>query len=101
MATIVKKAEAERGQAGETQLVRGEHMALRLWDNESPNGDKPQGHHSRDYEVVGYAIAGKAELHIGDDVTLLEPGTSWLVPANQAHRYKILEPFTAVEAMSL
>lgn len=99
---IVKKAAAERGQSGETQLVRGESMALRLWDSESPERDKPSGHHSRDYEVLGYAISGKAELHLGDDdVMLLEAGTSWVVPAHQDHHYKILESFTAVEAISL
>jgi quercetin dioxygenase-like cupin family protein len=28
----------------------------------------------------------------------LEPGDSWLVPAHAEHSYRILEPFTAVEA---
>jgi quercetin dioxygenase-like cupin family protein len=28
----------------------------------------------------------------------LEPGDSWLVPANAEHSYRILETFTAVEA---
>jgi quercetin dioxygenase-like cupin family protein len=31
---------------------------------------------------------------------LLEPGDSWLVPKGAVHTYKILEPFTAVEATS-
>ena len=31
-------------------------------------------------------------------MVLLEPGNSWVVPAGAHHRYKILEPFTAVEA---
>jgi quercetin dioxygenase-like cupin family protein len=30
----------------------------------------------------------------------LEPGDSWVVPRGAAHTYKILEPFTAVEATS-
>ena len=28
----------------------------------------------------------------------LGPGDSWLVPKGATHRYKILEPFTAIEA---
>jgi quercetin dioxygenase-like cupin family protein len=28
----------------------------------------------------------------------LEPGDSWLVPVGAQHSYRILEPFTAVEA---
>jgi quercetin dioxygenase-like cupin family protein len=31
---------------------------------------------------------------------LLEPGDSWLVPKGTTHTYKILEPFTALEATS-
>lgn len=30
----------------------------------------------------------------------LEPGDSWSVPKGARHSYKILEPFTAVEATS-
>ena len=29
---------------------------------------------------------------------LLESGNSWVVPEGASHSYKILEPFTAVEA---
>jgi quercetin dioxygenase-like cupin family protein len=52
----------------------------------------------RDYETVGYVIAGRAELHVEGQVLLLETGDSWVVPAGSNHSYKILEPFTAVEA---
>ena len=46
-------------------------------------------------------IRGRAELHLGrDQVVLLEPGNSWVVPKGAAHSYTILEPFTAVEATS-
>ena len=31
-------------------------------------------------------------------MVLLEPGDSWVVPWNALHTYKVLEPFTAVEA---
>jgi quercetin dioxygenase-like cupin family protein len=31
---------------------------------------------------------------------LLEPGDSWIVPKGASHTYKVLEPFTAVEATS-
>jgi quercetin dioxygenase-like cupin family protein len=31
-------------------------------------------------------------------MALLEPGDSWVVPKGASHSYRILEPFTAVEA---
>ena len=43
-------------------------------------------------------IAGRAELHLEDQRLILEPGDSWTVPRGASHTYKILEPFTAVEA---
>ena len=54
----------------------------------------------RDYETVGYVIKGRAELHLEGQVLLLNAGDSWLVPRGASHTYKILEPFTAVEATS-
>jgi hypothetical protein len=33
-------------------------------------------------------------------MVLLEPGVSWLVPKGATHTYKILKPFTALEATS-
>jgi hypothetical protein len=33
-------------------------------------------------------------------MVLLGPGDSWVVPRGSSHSYKILEPFTAVEATS-
>ena len=55
---------------------------------------------ARDYETVGYVIRGRAELHLEGQMLKLEPGDSWLVPKGAAHTYKILEPFTAIEATS-
>jgi quercetin dioxygenase-like cupin family protein len=47
---------------------------------------------------VGYVISGRAELHSEGQMVLLEPGNAWVVPRHARHTYKILEPFTAVEA---
>ena len=60
-----------------------------------PPGKPPS---SRAYETVGYVIAGRAELHLGEQMVLLEPGDSWVVPKGASHTYHVLEPFTAVEA---
>jgi quercetin dioxygenase-like cupin family protein len=49
---------------------------------------------------VGYVLKGRAELHIEGEVTILEPGVSYLVPQGASHTYKILESFTSVEATS-
>ena len=69
---------------------------MRLWENEPPNADKKPS--SREYETVGFVIRGKAELHIENQIVLLEEGDSWSVPKGAEHSYKILETFTALEA---
>ena len=43
-------------------------------------------------------ISGRAELELEGQKLILEPGDSWLVPPDAEHSYRILEPFTAVEA---
>ena len=99
MDTTVKKVDSThspKGEMGQTYLVSGVKVAMRLW-NEAP-GDGEQPMHARAYETVGYVIEGRAELHLGEQQLVLGPGDSWLVPAGAEHRYVILEPFRAVEA---
>ncbi len=84
------------GEMGQKYLASGISVAMRLWENEAPAASKPVA--SRDYETVGYVIAGRAELHIAGQMVLLEPGDSWVVPKDSSHTYKILESFTAIEA---
>jgi quercetin dioxygenase-like cupin family protein len=69
---------------------------MRLWENAPPEDDKEPV--ARDYEVVGFVISGRAELHTEGQMLILEPGDSWTVPRGATHTYRILEPFTAVEA---
>lgn len=83
---------------GQTYLVSGKSLAMRLWQDEEPGVDKPP--RRRNYETVGYVIAGRATCHIDGQSIILEPGDSWLVPAGAEHTYTIAEPFTAVEATS-
>ncbi|WP_152048095.1 cupin domain-containing protein [Aureimonas psammosilenae] len=99
--TSVKKvmsATSPRGDQGQIYLASGKRVSMRLWKDEEPNADKEPSRHS--YEVVGYAISGKAELKIEGQTILIEPGDSWLVPADAEHTYRIIETFTAVEATS-
>ena len=86
------------GSESEKHLATGQHVTLRLWENEQPGDPKPLS--SRPYETVGYVLRGRAELHIEGNVTLLEPGVSYLVPQGASHTYKILESFSSVEATS-
>lgn len=97
--TKVDSAHSPHGELGQKYLASGKTVAMRLWE-ETPRGD-PKPTASREYETVGYVISGRAELHLehGQMVTL-EPGNSWVVPVGASHTYKILEPFTAVEATS-
>jgi mannose-6-phosphate isomerase-like protein (cupin superfamily) len=77
-------------------LVSGKRVSLRLWENVPPRGARAAV--ARDYETVGYVIAGRAALFCAGQKIILEPGDSWVVPRGVVHRYQILEPFTAVEA---
>ena len=97
--TTVKKvssATSPKGETGQVYLTSGKRVAMRLWQEEPPQADKPAAR--RDYETVGYVIAGRAELTVEGQTLRLEPGDAWLVPAGAEHAYRILEPFTAVEA---
>lgn len=97
--TSVKKvsaAHSPKGELGQRYLAAGKKVAMRMWEDEPPGDAKHPSR--RAYETVGYVIAGRAELHLEGQVLRLEPGDSWLVPADAEHSYKVLESFTAVEA---
>lgn len=96
--TKVSSFYAPKGPAGQRYLASGVQLSMRLWDKESPVEDKPEA--VRDYEAIGFVLTGKAELYIEGQRILLEPGDCWVVPRGAKHRYKILEPFSAVEATS-
>jgi quercetin dioxygenase-like cupin family protein len=96
--TTVKKVSSEvspEGAMGQVYLASGKRVSMRLWRDEAPQTKEAV---RRDYETVGYVIAGRAELMIEGQTIRLEPGDSWLVPAGAQHSYRILEAFTAVEA---
>ena len=94
--TKIDSAHSPHGARGQKYLASGKNVAMRLWENEQPNEQKPEA--ERDYETVGYVISGRAELTLEGQTVLLEPGNSWVVPQGASHTYKILESFTAVEA---
>src|SRR5262245_41177606 len=98
--TVIKidSTTSPKGAMGQKYLASGVHVSMRLWEEEPPNEPKPVSR--RDYETVGYVIRGRAELHIEGQMVLLQAGDSWVVPSGSAHTYKILEPFTAIEATS-
>lgn len=99
--TSVKKVSSDaspKGEMGQKYLASGKSVAMRLWQDEQP--DEAKEATARDYETVGYVINGRAQLHLEGQMVLLETGDSWVVPKGASHTYKILEPFTAVEATS-
>jgi quercetin dioxygenase-like cupin family protein len=89
---------SSQGQMGQRYLASGESVSMCLWENEQPGEPKPEA--AREYETVGYVLTGRAELHLEGEVVELATGDSWTVPKGATHTYKILEPFTAVEATS-
>jgi quercetin dioxygenase-like cupin family protein len=96
--TVIKvnSAYSPAGEMGQKYLATGLSMSMRLWDEELPGEEKRLT--AREYETVGFVISGRAQLEIEGQKILLEPGDSWTVPKGAIHGYKILEPFTAVEA---
>ncbi|HEY9723098.1 MAG TPA: cupin domain-containing protein, partial [Oscillatoriaceae cyanobacterium] len=94
--TKISMINSPEGRMGQRYLASGVGMSMRLWENEMPGATKPETR--RDYETIGYVLAGRAELHIEGQMVLLVPGDSYVVPRGAAHSYKILEPFSAVEA---
>lgn len=95
--TKVDSRYSPAGKMGQKYLASGVDVGMRLWF-EQPEDEKAET--IRTYETVGYVIGGAAELHIQGQMVLLEAGDSWVVPRGATHRYKILTPFTAVEATS-
>ena len=98
--TTVKKVSSghsPKGDMGQKYLASGVAVSMRLWQEE-PGASKPET--QREYETVGYVIAGRAELHLEGQMVLLAEGDSWVVPKGARHSYRILEPLTAVEATS-
>ena len=87
-----------RGAMGQKYLASGVRVSMRIWEREPPGEAGPAT--VRDYETVGYVIEGKAELHLEGQMVMLERGDSWTVPRGASHAYRVLEPFTAVEATS-
>lgn len=95
--TKIDSRHSPRGAMGQTYLASGIHVAMRLWEEESTEGKAAS---RRDYETVGYVLEGKAELIVEGQTVILNPGDSWVVPKGAEHRYRVLEPFKAVEATS-
>ena len=91
----VSSANSPTGPGGQVYLASGKRLAMRLWRDEEPHAKEAV---RRPYETVGYVVSGRAELVLEGQTVKLEPGDSWLVPADAEHTYRILETFTAVEA---
>lgn len=102
--SVVKldSSRSPRGPMGEKYLASGVRLSMRLWEAEpvTTESEARLEESERDYEVVGYVVAGSALLHIEDQVVRLDPGTSYVVPRGARHFYHVLEPFTAIEATS-
>lgn len=96
--TVIKvdSSHSPRGADGQIYLATGRNIAMRLWQDEQPGEPKPPV--AREYDTVGYVIAGRAELSLEGQTVILAPGDSWIVPRGASHAYRILESFTAVEA---
>jgi quercetin dioxygenase-like cupin family protein len=93
--TKVSAKTAPHGDEGQCYLASGIGLSMRLWELKA--GEKSTSH-TREYETVGYVIAGRAELELEGQTVHLEPGDSWVVPKGSKHSYRIKEAFTAVEA---
>ena len=53
--------------------------------------------HSHPHEQMGYLVAGRMRMTLGDDVADCGPGDSWHAPPNLPHSAVALEPSVVVE----
>lgn len=97
--TVIKidSSHSPRGPGDQIYLASGVRVGMRLWEHEQPSESAET---TREYEVVGYVLRGRAELHCEGQVVMLTPGDSYVVPRRARHFYRILETFSAVEATS-
>jgi quercetin dioxygenase-like cupin family protein len=77
--TKIDSSHSPTGTMGQKYLASGIHVAMRLWEQE-PGDGKPE--RTREYETVGYAIAGKAELHLEGQTVLLKAVEATSPPAH-------------------
>jgi quercetin dioxygenase-like cupin family protein len=99
--TSVKKVDSEhspKGRLGQRYLASGKTVSMRLW--EETNSEQKEQNVARDYETVGYVLAGTAQLEIEGQTIKLEEGDSWMVPKGAKHTYRIHGHFKAIEATS-
>ena len=99
--TTIKKVSSQyspQGNMGQKYLASGKHLSMRLWEQVPP--ETPSRPSQREYETVGYALEGQAELHLESQMVLLNPGDCWVVPKGASHFFRIIKPFTAIEATS-
>jgi hypothetical protein len=66
------------GEIGQKYLVSGKKVSMRIWKDIPPSDSKSPS--QRAYETVGYVLKGRAELHIGTPVVMLEAGSSCWCP---------------------
>ena len=85
------------GDLGQTYLVSGTALAMRLWKESAGEAGEP---HTRPYETVGYVVEGRVEVHVGSDRITCGAGDSYLVPDGATRHYKVLDDLVAVEATS-
>ena len=100
MDTTVIKIDSSRsphGPDGQTYLASGVRVSMRLWEEEPGAGEVST---VRAYEVVGYVLAGRAELHTEGQVVTLAAGDSYVVPRDARHFYRIKERLRVIEATS-
>ena len=95
---IIDAQHTRKSKTGERHLAKGKLLSMRMWDAEPAGIEKRTIR--RDYETVGYCIAGRAEVIVEGVSAMLTPGASWVVPRGAEHTYEILETFTAIEANS-
>lgn len=96
MDTVKSEHGAATGTHGERLLVQGDRITMRLWD-EQPEDTEGKTMHRHDYEVVGYVLAGEADLILNGETHTLATGDAYHVPSGAEHTYRVRTPFRAIE----
>lgn len=56
--------------------------------------------HNHIHEQVGYLVRGRLEFIVGDERSILEAGSGYLVPSNVPHQINVLEDSVVIDIFS-
>jgi mannose-6-phosphate isomerase-like protein (cupin superfamily) len=77
------------GRSAALKLVSGETAgSIMLFEETAPSGAETNFHLHRDSDEVAWVLSGEITFKIGDEVTVVGPGTCAFIPRSVPHAWK-------------